>query len=50
MLEEQNYINTIIDNQNNLNELDTVSGATFSSKGVKEAIINLINQKGLITE
>ena len=50
MLEEQNYINTIIDNQNNLNELDTVSGATFSSKGVKEAIINLINQKGLTTE
>jgi major membrane immunogen (membrane-anchored lipoprotein) len=45
MLEEQNYIGKIIENQENLNELDTVSGATFSSRGVKEAIINLITQE-----
>lgn len=43
ILEEQNYITQIIDNQNNINELDTVSGATFSSNGVKTAIINIIN-------
>lgn len=42
MLEEQNYINKIIENQENLNELDTISGATYSSKGVKEAILNII--------
>ena len=50
MLEENNYINKIIENKNNLEELDTVSGATFSSNGVKQAIINLINQEGLTNE
>ena len=49
MLEEQNYINKIIENKNNLNELDTISGATYSSKGVKEAIINLM-QEGITNE
>lgn len=51
LLEENNYINKIIENQTNINELDTVSGATFSSKGVKEAIINIIeDSKGIINE
>ena len=41
-LEEENYINTIIENQETINEVDTISGATYSSNGLKKAIINII--------
>ena len=46
-IEEANYINLIIENQNNLDGLDAVSGATFSSNGVKGAVQKV---KGLINE
>ena len=49
-LEEENYINRIIENQEYIKELDTISGATFSSNGVKTAITKLLEQKGLINE
>ena len=50
ILEENNYINTIIENQSNIKEIDTISGATYSSKGVKEGIIKLLEQVGVINE
>lgn len=43
IVEQSNYINTIISNQEILNELDTVSGVTYTSKSIKESIINIIN-------
>ena len=36
---ENEYIDTLIINQNNLENVDTVSGATISSKALKEAFI-----------
>ena len=50
ILEENNYINTIIENQANIKNIDTISGATYSSKGVKEGIIKLLEQVGVINE
>lgn len=50
LLEENNYINTIIENQANIKNIDTISGATYSSKGVKEGIIKLLEQVGVINE
>ena len=46
-VEEANYINLIIENQNNLDGLDAVSGATFTSNGLKGAVQKV---KGLINE
>ena len=50
MLEENNYINTLIEQQANIKNIDTVSGATYSSNGVKEGIIKLLEQTGVINE
>lgn len=50
MLEENNYINSIIENQTDIKNIDTISGATYSSKGVKEGIIKLLEQIGAINE
>lgn len=50
MLEENNYINNIIENQTDIKNIDTISGATYSSKGVKEGIIKLLEQIGAINE
>lgn len=52
LIEENNYLNTIITNQATINELDTISGVTFTSKGIKESIINIINdyQLGAVNE
>ena len=47
IVEENDYITKVIENQSNLSELDTVSGATFSSNGIKNAIIRV---KELINE
>lgn len=38
LVENNNYINKIITNQKNLENLDTVSGATYSSKFLKELV------------
>lgn len=42
MIIENNYINTIIENQTNIDTLDTVSGATISSNSIKKAIKNIM--------
>ena len=47
IIEENNYINTIITNQANINELDTISGVTYTSKGIKESIIEIMNDYNL---
>ena len=36
MVLDNNYIDTIISNQNNLDNIDGVSGATYTSKYLKE--------------
>lgn len=41
LLESSNYLNKIIINQSNLDNLDTVSGATYSSKFLKELIVKV---------
>jgi len=52
IIEENNYLNTIITNQATINDLDTISGVTFTSKGIKDSIINIIDdyQKGEVYE
>lgn len=50
IVEEENYMNKIIENQSTISELDTVSGATYSSTGIKTAIINILNDYGAINE
>jgi len=49
---ENDYINTIITNQATINDLDTISGVTFTSKGIKESIGNIISdyQNGVVNE
>lgn len=49
---ENDYINTIIINQATINDLDTISGVTFTSKGIKESIGNIISdyQNGVVNE
>ena len=41
LLESSNYLNKIIINQSNLDNLDTVRGATYSSKFLKELIVKV---------
>ena len=38
MIEDANYIDKLITNQNSLNNLDTVSGATYTSSYLKELV------------
>lgn len=38
MIYENNYLNKIINNQNNLDNLDTISGCTYTSKYLKEIV------------
>lgn len=45
IVEEQNYIDNIITNQQNIESIDTVSGATYSSKALKQAIINILKEE-----
>lgn len=39
---EADYINTLLENQNNLENLDTVTGATVSSTSLKDAITKVL--------
>ena len=41
LVTNKNYIKTLIDNQNNLDKVDTVSGATISSTALKKMCINV---------
>lgn len=45
-LDEANYINSLIDGQSNLDGVDTVSGATVSSKAVKEVVRKVLEVAG----
>jgi len=38
LIEDANYLDKIIENQNNLEEVDAVSGATYTSNYLKELI------------
>ena len=38
MIYDENYLNKIIKNQNNLDNLDTISGCTYTSKYLKEMV------------
>jgi len=42
-IEDANYINGLINNQNNIKGLDTVSGATITSNALKQLVINTLN-------
>lgn len=41
-VEDADYVNTLIKNQNNLENLDTVSGATISSTALKKLVQNVL--------
>lgn len=41
-IEENNYLNSLVENQQNIDSVDTISGATISSTNIKKAIKELI--------
>lgn len=43
IVENNDYIDKLLKNQNNLKDIDTVSGATISSTALKNMFINVIN-------
>lgn len=45
LIEKNNYINKIKDNYNNLDDVDTVSSATITSKALKDLIKNVMEVK-----
>ncbi len=48
MVENASYIDTLLKNQDNLSDVDTVSGATISSKALKKTITNTLKDAGVI--
>ena len=42
-VEEANYLNKLLNNQSNIEDIDTVSGATISSTALKKMFINVLN-------
>lgn len=40
---QANYIDTLLKNQNEVNDVDTVAGVTFTSNGLKKMLINTLN-------
>ncbi len=42
-IEDSNYIDSLIKNVNNLNDFDTVSGATITSNALKKMLINVVD-------
>lgn len=42
-VENENYINSLIKNQESLDNLDTIAGCTFTSNGLKKMLINTLN-------
>lgn len=43
---KEDYINKLVENSNDLNNVDTVSGATISSKALKKALENVLAMEG----
>ncbi len=44
LVEKENYVQKLIQNQNQLSELDTVSGATISSNALKKLVIHTLQE------
>lgn len=44
IVEKENYIDTLIKNQHNIAQLDTVSGATISSTAFKKLVMNTLQE------
>lgn len=42
-VENENYINSLIKNQESLDNFDTIAGCTFTSNGLKKMLINTLN-------
>ena len=43
MIDDNNYLDKIVDNQNTLDNLDTISGCTYTSKYLKEIVSKTID-------
>ena len=48
MVMDANYIDTLLKNQEKIEEVDTISGATISSKALKKSIINVLKEEGIL--
>lgn len=44
---KNNYFDTIIENQSNIGDVDTISGATYSSKAILDEIKEVLNKEAL---
>ncbi|MDD3187095.1 MAG: RnfABCDGE type electron transport complex subunit D [Bacilli bacterium] len=42
-VKQTDFVNDLVENQANLNDVDTVAGATISSQAIKNLLINVIN-------
>ena len=42
-IEDKKYIDTLLDNQDSLEDVDTIAGVTFTSNGLKKLLINTLN-------
>ncbi len=42
-VEDENYINSLIKNQENLDNFDTIASCTFTSNGLRKMLINTLN-------
>ena len=45
-VEDANYINKLIKEQNNINDVDTISGVTVTSNALKKMVINTLEDYG----
>ncbi|MGI6329910.1 MAG: RnfABCDGE type electron transport complex subunit D [Bacilli bacterium] len=44
-IESNDYLNTLIINQDNINNVDAISGATFTSESLKEIMVRVIKEE-----
>lgn len=48
MVLDANYVDLLLKNQDKIEEVDTVSGATISSKALKKTMINVLKEAGVL--
>ncbi len=48
MVLDANYIDTLLKKQENIEDVDTISGATISSKALKKTMINVLKEAGVL--
>ncbi len=48
MVMDAAYIDTLLQNQEKIEEVDTISGATISSKALKKSIMNVLKEEGIL--